>query len=125
VIFKSQEHGFVTVQLFEEWVNKVPMLYYAEHREPTKYTGWGLLMLDGCTCYSLTWLESKLSEKKIGLIVLPPHSSDQAQLLDLGVFAAIKRHYVHLLTVRTYLRRAVKLSECSMLGFMAPFLERL
>jgi hypothetical protein len=58
-------------------------------------------MLDGCTCHSLTGLESKLKQNNISLIVIPPHSSNQTQRLDLGVFAAVKRYYMHALTVRT------------------------
>jgi hypothetical protein len=39
VIFKYQVHGFITFQLFEEWVNKMPMPSSAEQRELTHYTG--------------------------------------------------------------------------------------
>jgi hypothetical protein len=41
VIFKYQEHGFITIPIFEEWVNKVLLPYYAEQRELTNYAGWG------------------------------------------------------------------------------------
>jgi hypothetical protein len=37
---------------------------------------------------------------KIVFIVLPPHSSDQTQPLDLGVFAAVKRYYMNPINVR-------------------------
>jgi hypothetical protein len=48
-----QEHGFITIQRFEERVNKVLLPYCAEKRERTNYTDWGLVILDGCTCHSL------------------------------------------------------------------------
>jgi hypothetical protein len=101
VIFKYQEHGFVTITIFEEWVDKVLLPYYADQRRLTKYPGWGLLILDGCTCHSLASLEVKLIAHKIFLVPLPPHSSDQTQPLDLGVFAAVKRYYMNPINVRT------------------------
>jgi hypothetical protein len=33
VIFSYPEHGFITIQLFEEWVDKVLLPSYAEERE--------------------------------------------------------------------------------------------
>jgi hypothetical protein len=104
VIFRYQEHGFVTITLFEKWVNKVLLPCYADQRELTNDTGRGLLILDGCTYHSLASLaslEGKLRENKIVFIRLPPHSSDQTQPLDLGVFAVVKRYYMNRINVRT------------------------
>jgi hypothetical protein len=100
VILKYQEHGFVLIQLFQECILKVLLPYYGEKRELTNYTGWGLLILDGCTCHSLASLEAKLIAHRIFLIPLPPHSSDQTQPLDLGVFAAVKRSYMNAINMR-------------------------
>jgi hypothetical protein len=92
---------FIAISRVEEWVNKVRMPYYAEQEELMNVTGWGLLRMAGCTCHSLTSLESKLREHRICLIVLPAHSSDQMQPLDGGVIAAVKRDSMNSINART------------------------
>jgi hypothetical protein len=76
VIFEYQEHDYDTT--FEDWVNKVLLPYHVEQRELTNHTGWGLFILDSCTCHSLISLEGKLRENKIVLIT---HSSARSERL--------------------------------------------
>jgi hypothetical protein len=48
VIFKFQEYGFITIPLFEEWMNAVLIPYVQTKRVLTVYTGRAKLILEGC-----------------------------------------------------------------------------
>jgi hypothetical protein len=91
VIFESQENGFITIKLFEKWVGAVLTPYFSAVRMHTGYNGPAILILDGCTHHAIEGIQVGLRAKRIYLAPLHPHSSDQTQPLDFGVFATVKR----------------------------------
>jgi hypothetical protein len=91
VIFEYQENGFITIKLFEKWLSMVLLPYISACRARTGYQGRAVLLLDGCACHAIERLRGDLQTMGISLAPIPPHSSDQVQPLDLGVFGTVKR----------------------------------
>jgi hypothetical protein len=67
VLFHYQEHGFITIKLFEKWLNEVLLHYVEDLRALTVYTGHAVLILDGCTCHTIEHLQDSLHRKGISL----------------------------------------------------------
>ena len=61
-----------------------------QQREELRYPGFAHIMLDGCRAHFEDELLDFLFKNGIELHVLPPHSSDQLQPLDLGIFSILK-----------------------------------
>jgi hypothetical protein len=85
-----QPNGFVTAELFEQWCVEVLFKYFRDKRETLGYAGPGLLILDGCSCHKSDEFWDACNHHGIIPVLLPPHSSDQLQPLDLGIFALQK-----------------------------------
>ena len=95
----SNESGFITTEIFDEWVDKILIPYIDSKREELKYTGPAVLILDGCVCHYSPNLYRVCTMHFIKIFFLPPHSSNQTQPLDLVVFHLHKdkiRHYIKL-----------------------------
>jgi hypothetical protein len=69
------------------------------------YNGPAIVILDGCTRHAIERIQVGLWAKGIYITPLPPHSSDQTQPLDLGVFAVVKRFSLLPIT-RAYSRQS-------------------
>ena len=67
-------------------------------RRESGYDGPALLLLDGCTCHDREALERKLEDENVLLMFIPPHSSDQIQVLDLGIFGVMKQRMAQIKT---------------------------
>jgi hypothetical protein len=67
------------------------MPYFSAVRMRTGYNGPVIVILDGYTCHAIEHIQIGLRPKRIYLAPLPPHSSDQIQPLDLGMFTTVKR----------------------------------
>jgi hypothetical protein len=99
--FRYQENGFITTLIFEDWITKLLISYIAEEHIQSDYTGAAILLLDGCICHNTERVQTILDEQGILLHFIPPHSLDQAQSLDLGVFGNLKRAYMKRLGIKT------------------------
>jgi hypothetical protein len=85
-----QPNGFVTTELFEKWRTTVLFPCFWEKTRQLGYDRFGLHILDGCSCRaSEGFLEACLFNGIIS-VLLPAHSSDQPQPLDLRIFAVQK-----------------------------------
>jgi hypothetical protein len=98
-----QENGFITIRKFEQWIKEVLVPYIEERRKATGYKGKAILLLDGCKCNDIDGVEQRLQDKKIRVLTLSPHTSDQLQALDLGIFAVFKQFYKKRFHLKTWL----------------------
>ena len=72
------------------WVTVVYIPFLKEKRDLTGYDGPAVLILDGCSCHNKELLEALLEPYNATAYFIPPHSSDQLQMLDLGIFGVMK-----------------------------------
>lgn len=83
--------GFVNSRLFLEW-GKVSLIpHIRKMRAELSYDGPCLVIMDGFGCHQTTDFLELLDEENIIYRFIPPHTSDQLQPLDLGIFANQKR----------------------------------
>lgn len=68
------------------WAEKNFFPYIEAQREYYDYTGESLVILDGFGPHDCDAFLDECSYKGIIVLPLPPHSSDQCQPLDLGIF---------------------------------------
>ena len=87
VMFGESKKGYITAQLFLEWINYVFCPYVREKRFQYRYSGPGILIMDGCTAHKDQYLIQTIeTTTNCKIFFLPPHSSNQLQVLDLGLF---------------------------------------
>ena len=85
-----QENGFITTTLFEKWADEVFFPEVYQRRELLSFFGWAILILDGCSSHTSDSFHDQCFEQGIIPLFIPPHSSDQIQPLDLGIFGIQK-----------------------------------
>ena len=93
---QHQPKGFCNAPIFGHWLLNIFIPHLIEKRKSHNYYGPSLLLLDGFTAHhKITDYISpeKLKELNLTLLYLPPHTSDQIQPLDLGIFGIQKRKY--------------------------------
>jgi hypothetical protein len=78
--------GFITGQLFDEWCEFVLKVRVLEMRKEYCYDGVGVILVDGCTVHSTSKFKDICVDLNLCVFYLPPHSSNQTQPLDLGLF---------------------------------------
>ena len=88
VLFRSQSKGYCTHELFSDWMKLKFLPYLAAKRKDYNYRGKAIIIMDGFKGHekSLDTLEHMLTEFNVQIIMIPPHSSDQVQPLDLFGF---------------------------------------
>ena len=87
-LFRSQSKGFCTHELFTDWMLHKFLPYLTEKRIRYNYTGKAIIIMDGFKGHekALDTLENVLEKFNLKVILIPPHSSDQVQPLDLFGF---------------------------------------
>lgn len=87
----SQINGFLTTAIFLKWWQNVFLPHLQLKRIKYNYNGPALIILDGLKAHHLVL--DKVNEQTNNIIIrfMPPHTSDQVQMLDLGVFGYQKR----------------------------------
>jgi hypothetical protein len=90
-----QENGFISMKLFEYWIQTTLLPYVRETKERMNYSGLSVLIIDGCTAHQSRNLENDLLSEEVLLLFLPAHCSDQIQPLDLLTFAIMKAKTTH------------------------------
>jgi hypothetical protein len=66
------------------------------------------MLLDGCRCHAVDGIRDEFEQNKIVLLLLPPHTSDQIQALDLGIFGVFKLYSQKQLNMQTYERQTAQ-----------------
>jgi hypothetical protein len=90
VIYAMHESGFINSALFEVWSKQVLFPDVEETRTRIGYERDAHLLLDECSCHSCDVFLDECTGHWIVLHLLPAHSSDQTQPLDLGIFGLQK-----------------------------------
>lgn len=88
--FVYQENGFITTQLFTNWCEQVFFPELQQRRERYHYGGRAVLLMDGLTCHGSDDVEDLCLDNHCFIQFLPPHSSDQVQPCDIGIFGPMK-----------------------------------
>ena len=84
-VYAMSVKGWINAPLFNEWFD-----HFLRHAPPGKPL---LLLLDGhSTHYKLDTI-SKAMEQEVIILTLPPHSSQDTQPLDTGVFGPLKHYW--------------------------------
>ena len=91
VHFARSEKGFMTTFLFNEWAEKTFIPEMRRKRADHRYDGPALLLLDGFGCHHCDAFLRMMEEENIAVVFFPPHTSDQIQPCDLGIFSNQKR----------------------------------
>lgn len=86
VLLAPNPSGFITTAIFEWYCSSVIVPYVYHKRDQLDYSGKAVLIMDGCACHKSRELEALFDQHGIVVVFLPPHSSDQVQALDLGIF---------------------------------------
>lgn len=107
VLFGRSEKGFVTTKLFTRWGRQALLPEIRRRRAELEYDGPALLLLDGFGCHTSGEFTAMLEEENIICVVFPPHTSDQLQPCDLGIFANQKQYQARI-TVPQSLNRQTK-----------------
>lgn len=83
--------GFINTDSFLKWLNEIflPKLHYL--REKYSYNGTAVIITDGLLAHSNAFDQIDLQREKLVVHYLEPHSSDQTQPLDLGIFGGMKK----------------------------------
>jgi hypothetical protein len=90
-IFVIQENGFIDSDLFLRWATDVLVPYVIKERERLLYSGPAYLIMDGCSTHLSDEFCDLCLEYGVEIELLPAHTSDQLQPLDLGIFAIQKQ----------------------------------
>jgi hypothetical protein len=90
VTLRFQESGFMNTALFEQWMMDEFLPLVRARREKLGYVGPAFLILDGMSAHDSDWFFCACDDAGVVPIFLPPHSSDQTQALDLGIFGIQK-----------------------------------
>jgi hypothetical protein len=111
VMYGSSESGFITSNLFDDWIVHELIPYVENTRSKLNYQGEAVVILDGCSRHGSDHFLDEMSYYGIVPLFLPAHSSDQTQPLDLGIFALEKAEAMRIRvpdTVSCQTRQVVK-----------------
>lgn len=86
VCIGHQENGFFNKDTFQEWAEKYFFPEIMKRREKYEYQGEALVILDGFCVHDTDWFLDECTFYNIIPLFMPPHSSDQCQPLDIGIF---------------------------------------
>ena len=90
VLLGYSPKGYITKELFDQWLKEAFVPSVNRIRQQYGYSGPGIVIADGCTAHSTQYFNKVLQDLGLKIFLLPPHSSNQLQVLDLGVFAIHK-----------------------------------
>lgn len=96
VILGQSEKGYVTKELFSQYISEIFLPRVRELRAKYHYEGPAMLLMDGASVHFTSDIVTQCTEANIIIFHFPPHSSNQLQPLDLGVFHVHKEKMRHL-----------------------------
>lgn len=88
-----QQNGFITKTIFKRWLINTFIPFVNQQRIKYDYKGDSILIMDGLKAHVSIIEEAQelLAQNNIRILFLVPHTSDQCQPLDFGVFSNQKR----------------------------------
>jgi hypothetical protein len=87
----SQSKAYIDLDIFDDWFKDTFIPEVNVRRERFGYPGPAYLILDNCSAHRGSEFDRLCGAHGIVPIWLPPHSSNQLQMLDLCIFALTKR----------------------------------
>jgi hypothetical protein len=100
----SQSHSFIDIEIFNDWFRDTFIPELIARRQRFTYQGPAFLILDNCTSHRGGEFDALCRDHLVVPIWLPPHSSNQLQMLDLCIFGITKK----------FIRRANKLEKANL-----------
>ena len=88
--YAQQENGFITAHIWDYWAAEILFPVIIQRRKKYNYSGPILLLLDGCSAHFSEYFLKECLYYGIAIFIEPPDSSDQLQVLDLGLFGIQK-----------------------------------
>jgi hypothetical protein len=88
----DQQKAYIDRDIFTDWFKDTFLVEVAARRQKYNYHGPAFLIMDNCTAHSGEAFDEMCAEHMIKPIFIPPHSSNQLQMLDLSIFGVTKRH---------------------------------
>ena len=116
-----QEKGFMNEKLFNDYFFKRFIPHLQQKRQRTQYNGAALLLMDNLLVHKkVIGCDNKdsyifLPEYNLHVLFIVPHSSDQTQPLDLGIFANQKRFSQNVNTMK-YLSASTNMLHKAIVG---------
>jgi hypothetical protein len=92
ITVSHQQKGFMVTTIFEKWFGDIFLEEILRRRLVYEYDGPAFLIIDGCTSHDSDLVYDLCLDNNIDIIVLPPHASNQLQMLDLSIFGITKRY---------------------------------
>lgn len=86
VKIKFEETGYINIEVFNVCLIDVFIPEVIERRRKLNYTGPAVLIIDGCPSHYTKVLFDSCDANNVKIIFIPPHSSNQTQMLDLSMF---------------------------------------
>ena len=90
VAIVHSENGYITASIFLQYLEKILIPYVNTVRQNLRYMGKAVVIMDGCSCHCIPEANAILAAADIEPVILPPHTSDQTQPCDLGLFGNMK-----------------------------------
>jgi hypothetical protein len=90
VTIYTQKKSFIDKAIFCDWFANTFLRELELRRERFGYYGPAFLIMDNCTAHEGDDFRAQCAAARVEIIFLPPHSSNQLQMLDLCVFGATK-----------------------------------
>ena len=90
VVLAHSETGFVTTEIFIRYVKEILIPHINFRRWELNYSEPAVVIWDNCSCHCHDAIRELLDVNNVRLVSLPPHSSDQLQPLDVGLFGNMK-----------------------------------
>ena len=97
IMLETSQTGYITTELFNEWLDQEFVPYIASRREELNYNGVGIVICDGFSSHITQHFFEVCYDLNMEIFFLPSHSSHITQPLDLGIFASHK-HFAKLPT---------------------------
>ena len=89
-VFARSANGYITGELFQKYISDVVIPYINIRRHQLRYDGYAVITMDNCSCHTSPEVERLCRLNGVKIVYLPPHSSDQTQPCDLGLFGNLK-----------------------------------
>jgi hypothetical protein len=86
----SQTKAFIDTDIFADWFKDTFVVEVKRRRTLHSYNGPAFIIIDNCTAHSGASFQTLCQDNNIVPILLPPHSSNQLQPLDVSTFGIAK-----------------------------------
>ncbi len=96
IIIRHQKHGFVDYETFKAYWKTIFAPSLIAKRLQFQYFGPSLLIMDGYGAHTISEVINPAKVLNLKIKIIPPHTSDQMQMCDLGIFSVQKSKMSHM-----------------------------